>query len=72
MPGVPFDNEARWIAITPGNARRVTFIVLAGVVLLAVATWAFQATSSFLFLLLLAWLVSIAMEPVVLWLSGRA
>ena len=26
---------------------------------------------SFLFLLLLAWLVSIAMEPVVLWLSGR-
>lgn len=71
MPGVPFDNEARWIAITPGNARRVTFTVLAAVVLLSVATWAFQAMSSFLFLLLLAWLVSIAMEPVVLWLSGR-
>lgn len=71
VPGVPFDNEARWIAITPGNARRVTFIVLAAVVLLSVATWAFQAMSSFLFLLLLAWLVSIAMEPVVLWLSGR-
>lgn len=71
MPGVPFDDEARWIAITPGNARRVTFTVLAAVVLLSVATWAFQAMSSFLFLLLLAWLVSIAMEPVVLWLSGR-
>ncbi|MGO4602052.1 AI-2E family transporter [Terrabacter sp. 2YAF2] len=71
VPGVPFDDEARWIAITPGNARRVTFTVLAAVVLLSVATWAFQAMSSFLFLLLLAWLVSIAMEPVVLWLSGR-
>ena len=70
-PGIPFDDEARWIAITPGNARRVTIIVLAAVVLLSVATWAFQAMSSFLFLLLLAWLVSIAMEPVVLWLSGR-
>ena len=33
--------------------------------------WAFAAMSSFLLLLLLAWLLSIAMEPVVLWLSHR-
>lgn len=71
VPGVPFDEEARWIAITPGNARRITFTVMVAVVLLALATWAFQAMGSFLFLLLLAWLVSIAMEPVVLWLSTR-
>jgi len=71
VPGVPFDEEARWIAVTPGNARRVTIIVLTGVVLLSIATWAFHAMGSFLFLLLLAWLVSIAMEPVVLWFAAR-
>jgi predicted PurR-regulated permease PerM len=68
---VPFDEGARWIAVTPGNARRVTFTVMVAIVLLWIATWAFSAMGSFLFLLLLAWLVSIAMEPVVLWLSGR-
>ncbi|OFE17822.1 hypothetical protein BA895_13515 [Humibacillus sp. DSM 29435] len=59
----------QWIAITSANARRTAFILLVGVVLLWIANWVFGATSSFLFLLLLAWLLSIAMEPVVLWLS---
>ncbi len=59
----------QWIAITSANARRTAFIFLVGVVLLWIANWVFGATSSFLFLLLLAWLLSIAMEPVVLWLS---
>jgi predicted PurR-regulated permease PerM len=71
VPGVPFDEQARWIAITPGNARRVTAIVLGSIVLLWVASWAFNAMGSFLFLLLLAWLLSIAMEPVVLSLADR-
>jgi predicted PurR-regulated permease PerM len=71
VPGVPFDEQARWIAITPGNARRVTATVIGGIILLGVATWAFDAMGSFLFLLLLAWLLSIALEPVVLWLSKR-
>jgi len=71
VPGVPFDEGARWIAITPGNARRIIVTVFVAVVLLSVATWAFHAMGSFLFLLLLAWLLSIAMEPVVLWLSER-
>ena len=59
----------QWIAITSANARRTTFVLFVGVVLLWIANWVFGATSSFLFLLLLAWLLSIAMEPVVLWLS---
>ncbi|HSU73798.1 MAG TPA: AI-2E family transporter [Terrabacter sp.] len=71
VPGPPSDEQARWIAITPGNARRVTATVIGGLVLLAVATWAFDAMGSFLFLLLLAWLLSIALEPVVLWLGRR-
>ncbi|GAA5024500.1 AI-2E family transporter [Terrabacter aeriphilus] len=68
MPGVPFGEQARWIAITPANARRVTLIVVSAIVLLSIASWAFDAMGSFLFLLLLSWLLSIAMEPVVLWL----
>src|SRR5678815_4408631 len=65
------EDHPRWIAIPPSNARRVVLIILTAVVLLRVATWAFAATSGFLFLLLLAWLLSIAMEPVVLSLSER-
>lgn len=65
------EEHPRWIAITPSNARRVVLIILSSIVLLWVAVWAFTATSGFLFLLLLAWLLSIAMEPAVLWLSDR-
>lgn len=69
--GVPVHDETHWVAITPANARRVTATVIVGLVVLAVATWVFDAMGSFLFLLLLAWLLSIALEPVVLWLSER-
>jgi predicted PurR-regulated permease PerM len=65
------EDHPRWIAIPPSNARRIVVIILTAMVLLWVATWAFAAMSGFLFLLLLAWLLSIAMEPVVLWLSER-
>ncbi|GAB3057685.1 AI-2E family transporter [Intrasporangium mesophilum] len=65
------DHRTQWIAMSPSNARRIVAIVLFSVVLLWIATWAFQAMGSFLFLLLLAWLLSIAMEPVVLWMSER-
>ena len=63
------EDHPRWIAIPPSNARRIVVIILTAMVLLWVATWAFAAMSGFLFLLLLAWLLSIAMEPVVLWLT---
>jgi predicted PurR-regulated permease PerM len=53
------------------NARRTTVIVLLLVALLGVAVWVFQSASAFLFLILLAWLVSIAMEPIVLWMVRR-
>ena len=65
------ENHPRWIAIPPSNARRVVLIILTAVVLLRVATWAFAATSGFLFLLLLGRPRAIAMEPVVLSLSER-
>jgi predicted PurR-regulated permease PerM len=59
----------QWIAVTPASARRTAMTVaLVGVGLL-IALWVFSSVSSFLFLLLLAWLLSIAMEPMVLWLG---
>jgi predicted PurR-regulated permease PerM len=70
-PEQRFEERARWVAVTPSNARRVVATVLAALVLLWIAVTVFQSVSSFLFLLLLAWLVSIGMEPVVLWLSRR-
>ncbi|HYN30221.1 MAG TPA: AI-2E family transporter [Dermatophilaceae bacterium] len=59
------------VSLSPASARRTTLIVLALVVALWVASWAFSALGSFLFVLLLAWLLSVAMEPVVLWLVAR-
>jgi predicted PurR-regulated permease PerM len=56
------------VSLSAPSARRTTVTVLALVVALWVGTWAFQALGSFLFVLLLAWLLSIAMEPLVLWL----
>ncbi|MEO9152078.1 MAG: AI-2E family transporter, partial [Lapillicoccus sp.] len=60
-----------WIAITPGSAKRTATQVTLLVVALVAASWVFGALSSFLFLLLLSWLLSIAMEPPVGWLTAH-
>lgn len=69
----PRGTEARpqWVAIPAQNARRTALIVVLVVVALFVGTWMFSSLGSFLFLLLLAWLISVAMEPPVLWLCNR-
>lgn len=56
------------LAVSTRNVRRSAVIVLLLLVGLSIAVWAFSALSSFLFILLLAWLVSIAMEPPVAFL----
>ena len=63
------ESRPQWVAITAGSAKRTAVTVLLLVVALWVGLWAFNALSSFLFLLLLAWLLSIAMEPPVLLLT---
>ncbi len=60
-----------WIALTPGSAKRTAVTVILLIVGLWIGAWVFGALSSFLFLLLLAWLLSIAMEPPVLWLTAH-
>ncbi|MDQ2796765.1 MAG: AI-2E family transporter [Actinomycetota bacterium] len=60
-----------WVSFTPSSIRRSGVIVLLLVVALFIGMWAFTALSSFLFILLLAWLVSIGMEPLVLFMTNR-
>lgn len=59
-------------AITePALLRRLAIGVVALVVGLRLLFWLFEGTRHFLFLLLLAWLFAIAMEPAVGWLARR-
>ena len=57
-----------WIGLASGSVRRLVTVLVTAAVSVMVLVWAFHALSSFLFLLLLAWLLSIAMEPMVAWL----
>lgn len=61
----------QWVAFTSTTTRRTAVGVGIIVLLFMVGLWAFHALSSFLLLLLLAWLLSIAMEPMVLLLTRR-
>jgi predicted PurR-regulated permease PerM len=70
-PVEPLHGQASWFSITPASAKRTTIMVLALIIVLWVGVWAFQALGTFLFILLLAWLFSIAMEPPVLWMVRR-
>jgi predicted PurR-regulated permease PerM len=70
-PVEPQHGQASWFSITPASAKRTTIMVLGLIVILWVGVWAFQALGTFLFILLLAWLFSIAMEPPVLWMVRR-
>jgi predicted PurR-regulated permease PerM len=65
------ERRPSWVAVSGTSIKRTAVVVAAVLVLLAIGTWAFQALSSFLFLLLLSWLLSIAMEPMVAWLVGH-
>ncbi len=51
--------------------RRAVIIVMVLLVGLKIALYVYDALGSFLFLLLLAWLLSIAMEPAVAWFANR-
>lgn len=63
------DRRPAWVALA--HSKRVVWVLIAAALSLLIGVWAFQALGSFLFLLLLAWLLSIAMEPMVAWLIKR-
>ena len=63
-----------WVSVVTDSTvlRRVGIAVIAIVVALRILFWLFDGTRHFLFLLLLAWLFAIAMEPGVSWLARRS
>lgn len=70
-PTAPPATQVVTIAFEPRLFRRtmITALLIVGAGLLAL--WAFSVTSHFLFLLLLAWLFAIAMEPGIRWFMRR-
>ncbi len=62
------ERRPQWISLTPATIKRLLGVLVAAPLIVLATTWAFHSLSNFLFLLLLAWLLSIAMEPMVLWL----
>lgn len=67
-PHAPGRPPVQWIAFEPNALRRAVIFVLVAVSVWLLALWAFHATAHFLFLILLAWLMAIAMEPAIEWL----
>lgn len=56
------------VSLDPVAARRVIVIALALITIWLAALWVFDTIGHFLFLLLLAWLLAVAMEPAIGWL----
>jgi len=60
-----------WVAFDPKWLRRSVLAIILLYILYRVADWIFVATANFLFLLLLAWLFGIALEPIVSFFARR-
>lgn len=68
---LPVSDTVQLIALEPNRLRRGVVALLIILTLYQLAIWLFTATGHFLFLLLLAWLVAIAMEPAIRWFDER-
>ena len=71
MSAGDLERRPQWVQLTGVTGKRLTVALVMAALSIMVTVWAFHALSSFLFLLLLAWLLSIAMEPMVQWLIKR-
>ncbi len=67
----PVSDTVQLIAFEPKRLRRGVILLLVILTLYQLAMWLFTSTGHFLFLLLLAWLAAIAMEPAVRWFEVR-
>lgn len=68
----PSDPARRWsVSVDPRWIRRSAITVLLLVVVVWIGDWAFSRLGNFIFLLLLAWLFGIAMDPIVSYLERR-
>lgn len=75
-PGLPPSTAGQpgklvWVALDPRWLRKAVVAILLLFVILQIGTWIFHSIGSFLFLLLLAFLLGIALEPIVGFLTRR-
>ncbi|MEZ5115815.1 MAG: AI-2E family transporter [Candidatus Nanopelagicales bacterium] len=70
-PELTPSSSLQYVAFEPKRLRRAVVLVLLLFVALQFATWAFESVGHFLFLILLAWLLAIAMEPSVSFFARR-
>ena len=70
-PALPVSDEVQLIALEPRLLRRAVILLLVILSVYQLALWLFGATGHFLFLILLAWLAAIAMEPAIRWFERR-
>ncbi len=70
-PQLPVSDHVQLIALEPRLLRRAVVLLLVILTLYQLALWLFGATGHFLFLILLAWLGAIAMEPAIRWFERR-
>jgi len=67
----PVSDDVQLIAFEPKWLRRALVIILVILTLYTLAIWIFGAIGHFLFLILLAWLIAIAMEPSIRFFERR-
>lgn len=67
----PVSDEVLLVAVEPTWFRRAVISLLIILTLYGLARWLFEVTGHFLFLILLAWLIAIAMEPSIRFFERR-
>ncbi|MFN8125623.1 MAG: AI-2E family transporter [Candidatus Nanopelagicales bacterium] len=67
----PVSDSVQFIAVEPSWLRRAVISILVILTIYALGMWLFQVTGHFLFLILLAWLIAIAMEPSIRFFERR-
>jgi len=67
----PSEQSNTGIKFDPASVRRSGVILMTLTAALMLGLWLFSVTRHFLFLILLAWLFAVALEPGILWLIAR-
>ncbi len=68
---LPVSDTVQFVAVEPRWFRRMVISLLIILTIYNLALWLFEATGHFLFLILLAWLAAIAMEPSIRFFERR-
>lgn len=68
---LPTSDHVQFVAVEPRWFRRMVISLLLILTIYNLALWLFEATGHFLFLILLAWLIAIAMEPSIRFFERR-